>query len=231
MLSAIFDFLYIFPSLLTSLFIFIAYKKGGSLNKQIRVFSLFFLLFSLYRSFLAVFNFTSDLIIGAWSYNIAIIIFYIMIVLVWQISFDLLGLSRTKQNFLLSTMAIVGILVFDIQIYDFRLPIIHSSGLIFWNTTPIAAWITALSGFLVGMTWVYAFLKNLKNTRNRIAKIKSVSIIFTAFMLAVSSLTHFHSQKYYLLIFSFITAFLGFLFFLSAVYISYKYEKTQDNAV
>jgi len=218
--SGILHLAYTSFSLLIAIGIYSAYRRGGSANKQLRDFSLFFLLFSVYRLFLSSSLLSNNLIVMQWSYNAAIVIFFVMVSVAWKIPLSILGLDIKRTRALLGFLMIVGLVVILIQIYDPRLPIMDSSGFIFWNANPFAAWITSLAGFLVAMTWVYTFSKNFPGNINPIEKLKTALIVAAAFMIGIGSLTYFHSCHLLLTLATFVVIFISSVCLLLVILIS-----------
>ena len=183
--------------------IYNAYRWGGHVNKQLRDFSVFFILLGVYRLFLSSPLFSDSLIVMQWSYNVAIAVFFVMIAVAWKIPLSILKLNARRIQILLKSLMAIGLVVVLIQICDPRLPIIDPSGFIFWNANPFAAWTTSLAGFLVAMIWVYTFSKNFSSNISLVEKFKTVLIIATAFLLGISSLTFFSSHHFLITLISF----------------------------
>jgi len=218
--SGILHLAYTSFSLLIAVGIYSAYRRGGSANKQLRDFSLFFLLFSVYRLFLSSSLLSNNLIVMQWSYNAAIAIFFVMISIAWKIPLSILGLNAKRIRILLGSLMVIGLMVILIQICDPRLPIMDSSSFIFWNANPFAAWITSLAGFLVAMTWVYTFSKNFSGNIDPIEKLKTALIVAAAFMIGIGSLTYFHSCHLLLTLTTFVVMFISSVCLLLVILIS-----------
>ena len=197
-----------------------AYRQGGSVNKRLRDFSVFFFLFGVYRLFLSSLLFLDSLVIAQWSYNAAIAVFFVMISIAWKIPLSILGLNIKRIWTLSWSLMAIGLIVILIQVYDPRLPIIDSSGFVFWNVNPFAAWITSLAGLLVAITWIYTFSKNFSSNISPIEKLKTVLIIVAAFMIGVSSLTYFCSHHFLVILTSFASALVGSVCVLLVILIS-----------
>jgi hypothetical protein len=210
MVSTFLHFIQIFILALIGYGLYKSYIRGDFKDKEIKEFAVVFFIFAFYQLFLSAMLFTDNLKIAAWSYNIAIFLFFIMLAYAWRIPLSLSGINTKKIRLLLGILFAVGLTTVAIQIYDFRLPIIHSSGLIFWNANPVAAWIARLAGFWVGMTWVYVFSKKFLRHLGRIEKFKNILIIITAFMFGITSLLYFHSN-YILTLAAFFTKYVGLL--------------------
>jgi len=149
MISGLLHLIFLLLAFLIGVGIYSAYKRGGSKNKQLRDFSAFFILLGVYRLFLSSPLFSDSLIVMQWSYNAAIILFFVMIVVVLRIPLSILGVKAEKIKKSQKLLISLGLLVILVQICDPRLPIIDSSGFVFWNANPFAAWTTSLVGFLV----------------------------------------------------------------------------------
>lgn len=210
MVSTFLHFIQIFILALIGYGLYKSYVKGDFKDKEIKEFAIVFFIFALYQLFLSAMLFTDNLRIAAWSYNIAIFLFFIMLAYAWRIPLSLSGINTKKIRLLLGILLAVGLTIVMIQIYDFRLPVIHSSGLIFWNANPVTAWITRLAGFLVGITWVYVFSKKFLKHLGKTEKIKNILIIATAFMFGITSLMYFHNN-YFLTLAAFCTKYIGLL--------------------
>ncbi len=210
------------------IYIYNAYKREGSKNKYLRDFSIFFVLLGIYHLFLSSFLFSNNLIVIQWSYNIALMVFFVMIAVILRIPFSILGLKTEKIKKLQKLIISLGLLVILIQIYDSRLPIIDF--FIYWNANPFAAWITGLVGFLVGMIWVYTFSKNFSSLVNSSEKIKAVLIIIAAFTLSLSSLFYYTSYCVWFDLFVFILALISSFCVLAIILISLlsRKKKTSD---
>jgi len=208
-------------ALLIGIGIYNAYRQGGSANKRLRDFSVFFLLFGVYRFLLSSLFFSDSLVVAQWLYNVAIAVFFVMISITWKISLSILGLKIKRIWTLLGVLMTIGLIVILIQVfYDPRLPIIDSSGFVFWNANPFAAWTTSLTGFLVAITWMYTFSKNFLSNISSAEKLKTILMIVATFMIGVSSLTYFCSHHFLVTLASFATAFAGSVCFLLIILIS-----------
>ena len=193
MISGVLHLIFVLFAFLIGGGIYNAYRRGGYVNKQLRDFSVFFLLLSVYRFFLffPLLFFSDNLNVAYWSYNAAIFVFFVMISVALKVPLDILRLKTKTIRIILASLVSIGIMVVSAQIFYPRLPIIDLSGFVFWNANPFAAWITSLAGFLVGMTWAYTFIKNFPKDVNLPEKIKTVLIIITAFTLGIGSLIYF----------------------------------------
>ncbi len=220
MISAALHFLYIYFAGIASLGIYFSYRKSKS--KKLKNFSLFFFSLAIYQLFLSLFIFFKDLSIVAIGYDVAIIIFFITISFAWKVPLSIFGLTTKKIKLLTVILFAVGFLVFAYQLYDLRFPIIDKSGFIFWNANPITATISSLAGFIVAMSWVYAFFKNLKYSKSLIEKAKTFFIFFGALTLGISSLIYYPSHSLILTISSFIAAFIGSFCIIMAVIMTSK---------
>lgn len=220
MLSSTLYLSFIVLTALVSVGLFHAYLRGGKQNKYLKNFSIFFALFAFYRFFLSAYFFTESLEVASHGYNIAILIFFGMVVIVMDIPLSMLGFSSKDKKIAEKSMLLLGAMVVAIQFADPRLPTIHPSGIVVWNSNPLAYLITSLAGFLVGMLWVYTFGKNFKNNLSTFEKTKTILIIFSAFFTALSALTHYY-PNYYSVLFSFGAAFLGCVSILAAVAMFY----------
>lgn len=196
-----------------------SYLRKGSQNKEIKNFAIFFLIFTAYHIPLSVLKSTSDPILLAWFYNFAILLFFLMLIFAWKISLSLLSLSQKNIDVLLGILSVFGLLAIAVQIYDFRLPIVYSPYLLFWNANAFASWITRISGLLVGGTWVYVFSRKFLLHLNMAEKLKNSLLILMAAMFAISSLLYF-TNNYRLTISAFVFKFMGFLSITAAVLIS-----------
>ncbi len=223
MVSGIMHLIFLILALIIGAGIYGAYRRGKSKNKQLRDFSLFFILLAAYRFclFFPLIFLGGDLEIAYWSYNLAILIFFMMSSVAFKISLNILKLNAKKIKFYLITLLSVGGITVLAQVICPRLPIIDSSGLVFWNANPFSAWATSLSGFFVSMIWVYTFIENFPSNVGLLEKTKTILIIITAIFLGISSLAFYPFNNHLATIITFITIFISSVCILLAILISF----------
>ncbi len=209
MTAAVSNISFAFLSIVIAAGLMGSYTGNGSKNKKLKNFSIFFFLFAIYQLLLSYFLFFDDLYIGAWSYNFAIAIDFIMMAFVLSIILELFGVSERDRNIFYPIVLMIGVLVIAIQVYDFRLPILQETGFVDWNANKLASRITSLTGFLISIVWAHGLLKDLSSLEENYQKIKALLLSLGGLFLGISSLTTYHSYEKTIAIVSHATAFIG----------------------
>lgn len=191
--------------------LYLSFRNDNSRNKAIKDMAIFFFIFTFYQILLSTIMLTENKSIIIYSYNISMFLFFAMLIFAWKIPFLLFGFDFKKINFLLAFMAVAGFLVVAVHLYDVRMPNLHPSGLIFWNSNLLAKWLTRLSALSVGITWVYIFSKKFLKHLGATYKTKNLFIILGASMLGFSSIFYF-SNNYFLNLIAFLSKLIGILF-------------------
>ena len=223
MLAASMHFILAFIAIAAFLGVYRSYIKSGRTNQQLYNFSRFFAFFVFYQLFLSSYLFTKDLKAVNIFFNLGIFSLFLVLFYALKTVLPMFGISQEKQNLLPKLLIFIGLAVVGWQFYDFRLPILHSSGLILWNPNPWLAWITGAVTIAVAAAWFFVLGKNIKNFVG-MAKIKSAFVFLMAFSFGLSGIFYFH-PNYYMTIAAFITHILGFVFALITLIIKIP-EKT-----
>lgn len=210
MLTATLHFILVFIATAAFLGVYRSYVKSGRTNQQLYNFSRFFAFLVFYQLFLSSYIFTKDLKMVSIFFNLGIFSLFLVLFYVLKTVLPMFSISQEKQNLLPKLLMFIGLVVVAWQFYDFRLPILHSSGFILWNPNPWPAWI--ISGVIVMVTtaWVFILSKNIKNFVG-MAKTKNIFLILMSFVFGLSGIFYFH-PNYYMTIAAFITHTLGFIF-------------------
>lgn len=210
MLTATIHFIMAFIAIVAFLGVYISYIKSGRTNQQLYNFSYFFAFFVFYQLFLSSFIFTKDLKIVSIFFNLGISSLFLVLFYAFKTVLPMFGTSQEKQNLLPKLLMFVGLAVVGWQFYDFRLPILHSSGFILWNSNPWPAWTTSIACFSLAMASVFILGKNIKNFIG-MAKAKNIFVVLMFFAFGLSGIFYFH-PNYYMTIAAFITHIPGFIF-------------------
>jgi len=188
--------IYSLVSLLISFLLFQSYKREGKKNKNLRDFSVFFLLFAFYRVFLISYLFTDNLKSVALNYDIAVMLYFIMVAIALKIALSFLKANFQLTISLIGSLLFIGASVVFYQIITLNIPeITPTHGIVFWNVNPIALYITGMSGFIVAHFWVYIFYLNFRKGQNKLSKLKSFLIMISSSAFGFSSLTYFSPNK------------------------------------
>lgn len=225
MTAAISNISFAFLSIIIAAGLMGSYTGGGSRNKKLKNFSIFFFLFALYQLLLSYFLFFDDLYIAAWSYNLAIAVDFIMMAFILSIILELFGVSDRNRNIFYPIVLMIGILVVSIQVYDLRMPILQDTGIVDWNANKLASRITSLTAFLIALFWAYGLLKNFSYLEDNYQKVKDSLLAVGGLFLGLSALTTYHSYEKTIAIFSHGTAFIGGFLIFSTLLI---YRKRND---
>jgi hypothetical protein len=186
-------------------------------NALVKYYVIFFIFSFLYHLCLSLPYFFSfgNLFLTAWGYIIGISCIFLMIFFVFKILAYLFGFSVNKIRGFETATLLVGVLVFFIQIFDLRLPIVLASGYIVWNNNLLAGGLTFAATFCGSLAFVFSFVNNLDKAENNIEKIKLYFLTVGTLFIGVSSI-YFVSRTLIFLQLSFIFHFLAILFFSGA---------------
>jgi hypothetical protein len=109
----------------------------------------------------------------AYGYILGILLVYILLVLALRVqTFITLKFFKKYANLISIVIAVIGVNVISVLVYDLRLPIINGHGIVFWNANPIASIVTGVVCFTYGVVWMYLFYLASNLTRNTFSKIK-----------------------------------------------------------
>lgn len=202
------------------------WKKGGFRKSILNYLFVFFLFIAAYQFFLSLpFLLTKNLFLTAWGYNLAIVFVFLIAVPIFRMEFDLLGVSEKRSNFFQVLYLLVGVAVIVIQAYDFRLPIVHESGFIFWNANPVAAWISSFAAFILSMALVVVILKNRPENLTFLEKLKTTLFITASIATSLSVLIYYPAHNLLQVILAFAAAYLGFALFMVTLLIPRRENK------
>ncbi|NOY35769.1 MAG: hypothetical protein GXP44_02530 [bacterium] len=204
-------------------------KKENSIMKNIFLFYSFLLGYHL--SLILPFLFSGgDLKTMAWGYNLAVVFIFLLVSAFLMVEFSILGFSRRKSRTVIAFFMSICLFVVLLQIYDFRLPVILSSGFILWNANLAAAWITALAGFVAAMIFVVVSLRNWPANLNFNEKLKNVLLVIGLFSFGVSSIMHFPARGFTQILLAFVFIYAGTIFFTAAFLVPKKKElRVEEN--
>lgn len=100
-------------------------------------------------------------------------------------------ISKRVVNAASTIITLLAISTIIIMYSDFRLPIINSDGIIFWNINPLAAWTVGLSSFIYGCIWGYLFYQAALLINDAHARVRLLVISADGFILgSVALLVH-----------------------------------------
>ena len=217
MLVSISHIIFTFLSIVIAAGVFGSYIGGHSKSKKLKRFAIFFVLFASYQLFFSYFLFFDNLYFAAWSYNLAIIVAFIMFAFILSVILSILGVTRRNRSMVYLFVLLTGVAVVGMQIYDFRLPVVKESGFIDWNANKLAARMTSLSAFLISLIWVYALLVNISSFHGHPRKLKAILLASGGLSLGLSGLTTYHTYEESIAIASHIFAFIGGFLILSTL--------------
>lgn len=209
-------------SIIISAGAFGSYIGGGSKSRKLKRFAILFALLAAYQFFLSYFLFFDNLYFAAWSYSLAVITIFIILVYVLSIALSILGITKKNRNFIYFFVLSVGVLVIGMQAYDFRLPIVQGNGIVDWNANELAARITSLSTFMVSLVWAYSLLANVSSFHGHPRKLKAALLALGGIFLGISGLTTYHSYEKGIAIISHSSAFIGGILILLTLFVFNK---------
>ncbi len=205
---------------------YLNWKKGKFKKKTIKLLFLFFAFLTAYLLALTLPYLLSggDLRLMSLGYTLAIAFLFLAIVPLVELEMVFTGTARLKTEIIRSAFVIIGLVVVALQIVFFRDPIIHKSGFIFWNANPVSSWLTALTGFAVGLMIVAQIILHWPKDLAAAEKIKSFLFCLGALSLAVSGLLYYPSHNFYQTAVVFATGFLGSFLLTAAVLFPHRAE-------
>ena len=211
MISAI---LHLGLSLLTAISAIATYriwKKNKSQRKVLKDFLVFFIFFIAYHLFLSLpfFLFKADLIMMAWGYNLAVFFVFLILVPIYRtIIVYVVKMPSYKSKVLLGTLIVIGFITVALQIYDFHLPVISSSGFIIWNANLISSSIVFSTVVVAEIWWLILFLKNRPLNLSLRGKVKVTLYTLSFIMFTIASI-YFIAYNLAMIYIAFIAVTLG----------------------
>lgn len=219
MLTVIFHFSAFFIAVTGFIGVYASYLRSGSINKRLKDFSLFFLSFAVYSLLLSAYFITDDLVIINYAYNAGLVFLFGVLFFALKVCLHILNFSAIKRMFILSLLSTVGLIVVIMHFYDFRLPVIHESGLILWNGNPLAAWAMSVASVSVAFIWIYVFLRNMYRASG-IAILKNSLLVLMAVGFGIAGLFYFH-PSYEFTVAAFVGYEAGFFFAFLLIIVSF----------
>lgn len=192
-------------SLVASLAFLVSYSRNK--NKKIFVYFLLLLFVSSYTlSFgLPLIFYPSNLALAAWGFVVG----YGFVVLAEVVGLHTIAV-RTNQVIdrhikLFSFLNILyGAIFVGLLIRPLQEPIIHNSGLIFWNINPVSGWALGLQTLLIAGLWSWYSYKNSKYVEDKWSKIKSTMLSIDGISWGVAALIYITTKSLAGLIVAFI---------------------------
>ncbi len=152
---------------------FVSYTKSKSFALKYLFLVFFFMALHAYAFSLPIIINKGNLKAVAYGYVIGIVSVFILLVLALRVqTFITRKFFKTYANLISIIVGVLGIIVISILLYDLRLPIINSNGIIFWNVNPWASWLTSICCFIYGIVWTYLFYMASNLTKNTYSKVK-----------------------------------------------------------
>jgi hypothetical protein len=109
----------------------------------------------------------------AYGYTIGVGFIFVLMLLGLRVQMFLTQkFIKIYGNLLGIIIAIIGVIVLTLQVYDLRLPLVTENGIIFWNANVFASVLTAVTFFVYGAFWTYVFYLASNITRGFYEKIK-----------------------------------------------------------
>jgi len=197
-------------------------RQKFSQEATFKYFFAFFVFLILYHLCLALpyFVFAGNLFLMAWGYIFGVAFIFLIILFIFKMMAYLLGLSARRSLNLEIAILFLGILVFVIQAFDFRLPIILPSNFIVWNNSlPVGALIF-VSSLSITLFFISAFLKNLNKADETVEKVKMYFLIAGSLFIGLSTI-YFIARTPFFILLAFITHFFAVVFF-SAAFLAHR---------
>ncbi|MFA4890050.1 MAG: hypothetical protein WC587_00225 [Candidatus Paceibacterota bacterium] len=218
MISIALHFIIAIIFLVSSVVLYILWKKQGSPKNYIMDYFFFLSFFSLYHLALSLpyIIFGENLTLMAWGYILAMISLLFLFPRVYKITLKIWGVSEQKIKLVIYLTTLLILTTIIIYIYDFRTPYIVNPGFIIWNGNIIGSIIIFLLGLEAGVFWAITFLKNIPKDLIFIYKLKTYLYIAAAVLVAISSI-YFVSRTVLLVIIAFVSHGLASVFFVIPV--------------
>lgn len=213
--TAILHLILAFLTAIGALVTYIFWRKNAFQNQNIKMFFIFFVLFTGYHLFLSLpFFFTPDnLTAMAWGYIFAIVFLFLMCVPMWKLILRILSVSDKTIKSIIRGFLLICMIITLIQIYDFRLPIIHQSGFIIWNVNLFSAWFTSIAVGILPFLFGFSFFKNWPKNVTTVEKLKAFFFSIGGFTYGLACV-YFIAWNVDMIISAFILVTLGTILFI-----------------
>ncbi len=192
-----------------------AWKKSGF--REIVISGLFWFFFFFTGTHIAIFTplllAPGNLAAAAWGHIAAMVFIFLFLFSIWRAEFDIVKTPAREARIFLALFLLAGAGVAAAQIYDFRLPILHESGFVFWNINPFLAWAASLASIMTAAAWVMIFIKKFPKNANYEEKLKLWFFIAGAAFFVLAAIAYFPSDNFPQSVAAFILLFLATILF------------------
>lgn len=189
MISAILHLILAFLTAVGAVGIYYKFVRKTGYIKELFCFFVFFTAYHLFLS-LPFFFSSGNLAIMAWGYNFAILFLFLLSASVVIIEFQILNIPN-KKNLLCLVFLALGLTTVFLQIFNFRLPLIHKSGFIIWNVNILSKLIATMAASLTALSWSALLFKNWPKNACFTGKLKTVLLGAGTFMFALACVYFF----------------------------------------
>lgn len=176
MTTTILHFILAIFTAIASVITYSLWHKGNFQDINKKRFFIFFVFFTAYHLCLSLpyLFLQKNLTAMSWGYISAIVFLFLFCLPMWKLILGLANVSTKATKFIIGIFLLIGLLGFFIKIYDFQLPIIHSSGLIIWNADLISAWLTFICVGTLPFSFFVFFFKNYPKNLGFDEKLKTI---------------------------------------------------------
>jgi len=183
---------------LTSFFMFASYLKARRKANLSLAFVFFWIGLHAYAFALPTLLDASNLSLLAFGYIVGIAMVFLTLLsgIEVQVYMARKIVSKLSTTFASIIITILAVTTLGIMSYDFRLPVINSNGIIFWNINPVASWLIGISSLVYGFIWGYVFYRAALLINEPYARVKMMIVSANGFILGtVAILVHTSSNQ------------------------------------
>ena len=176
-----------------SLFMFAAYFRVKKVANLSLAFVFFWIGLHAYAFALPTIIDNSDLKLLAYGYIVGIGMIFLTVLAGIQVQAYMGQKIVSNRSIALASiiLTIDAIVTLGIMIYDFRLPIISTEGIIFWNVNIYAAWLVGLTSLIYGLIWGYVFYRAALLVNDGLSRVKMMVMSADGFIIgSVALIVH-----------------------------------------
>jgi hypothetical protein len=208
------------------------WQKKKFAPEFISYFFLFFLFFAGYNLSLSLpyLFFSQNLFFLGCGYILSMVFLFLTFGVMFKLEMELYGVKPMNASFFLGVTTFAGMLVVALQILDFQLPFVYSSGLILWNANLLTGWITGIVSFLPGGLMAFTLYRISTEGVDKTGKLKEVLLSLGGICLGIAGLAYFPARREWQIVTAFAFVFLGVCLFMLAFVLPQKKEAEQSVA-
>lgn len=130
------------------------------------------------------------------GYVVGMIFLFMLLIAAFQVQGSINPEFSRKHGFIVHIVLLgIGIAVVSILLSDFRLPSFSPRGVIFWNASPLAAWLAGVTSLVYGLVWADFFQQARLRVSGYAAKTKLFMLSVDGVLLGVAGLLVFTSSN------------------------------------